>query len=639
MNATSYILFCLSLFLLLGRFFYTNWLIIPLLSQQSTLRDAVQQVQEAGFHICLPVSDEDVLDETIDDDEILLLLGVPICGSSSVQRRGLLSEIDDEQAATSNVQRYLVNAFAAVLCVGVAALAAGLTLGMLGLDPLLLLIKERAADQPSERAAASQLLPVVQQHHRLLVTLLLMNAVANEALPLFLEQLVSPAIAVAVSVTLVLFFGEIIPSAVFTGPNQLKIACSLVPVVKAVLWLLYPIAGPIAALLDWLLHDLGDNDDEHAPSSSAAYTRGELAALIRIQYEERVAVKRKRKLQRKSVVPGNHVGALDFTPVLLSHQQSLRALKNQAEHGLVVPAPLNGVSSPLTTHSSDSGEFYSGQHNNDHNNHDDEDAQSSRSIHKDEVTMVEGALQMQTKVALDVFTPMRRVFSIPSDMLLNERNMVKIYASGYSRIPVHEPGLPTAIVGVLVTKMLIVVNPKEARPVHTLPLRSPRCISPAMPLVHLLNMFQSGGSGSRGGHLALVCARPSAGEKAMAIPGESLPETAGLMGIITLEDVLEMLLQEQIYDEMDKRERKALKLAIMVVGRWRRYVQRKKEGLYAPAVPAPQMLPVVQRAMATARAAGNDPTAVEDGLASATEVAETTALLLRQSNQQNYSGQ
>ena len=208
--------------------------------------------------------------------------------------------------------------------------------------------------------------------------------------------------------------------------------------------------------------------------------------------------------------------------------------------------------------------------------------------------MAEGALYMSTKVALDVFTTLRHVFSIPSDTILTEDNLIKIYASGFTRIPVYEPGDKTAIIGILNTKTLIVVDQSHARPVSTLPLRIPLCVSPAMPLVHLLNLMQSGGKGGRGGHLALVCARPSNGEQALAkhLP---VPQTAGLMGVVTLENVLEMLLQEQIYDEMDKRERGARQLALMVLRKWRGYVERKKDGTLVLAEPA--MVSVVEKVM------------------------------------------
>lgn len=43
------------------------------------------------------------------------------------------------------------------------------------------------------------------------MTLLLCNALAMEALPLFLDKVVPSAIAIVISVTAVLIFGEIVP--------------------------------------------------------------------------------------------------------------------------------------------------------------------------------------------------------------------------------------------------------------------------------------------------------------------------------------------------------------------------------------------------------------------------------------------
>ena len=63
------------------------------------------------------------------------------------------------------------------------------------------------------------MLPILQKHHLLLVTLLLCNAAAMEALPIFLDAIVPSVLAIVISVTAVLFFGEIIPQAVCTGPN------------------------------------------------------------------------------------------------------------------------------------------------------------------------------------------------------------------------------------------------------------------------------------------------------------------------------------------------------------------------------------------------------------------------------------
>jgi metal transporter CNNM len=48
----------------------------------------------------------------------------------------------------------------------------------------------------------------------------------------------------------VLLFGEILPSALFSGPKQLRIAAKLSGLVWGLIYLLAPIAMPLAWLLD-----------------------------------------------------------------------------------------------------------------------------------------------------------------------------------------------------------------------------------------------------------------------------------------------------------------------------------------------------------------------------------------------------
>ncbi|KAL7532843.1 hypothetical protein ACHAXR_004890 [Thalassiosira sp. AJA248-18] len=403
---------------------------------------------------------------------------------------------------------YVFKGSMALLCVICGALAAGLTVGLLSIDPLLLVIKMRAGETEEEKRQAEQLLPLVKQHHRLLVTLLLLNTLAGESLPVFLQGMVGDHMAILISVVLVLVFGEILPTALFTGPNQIQVASHCAPLVKVLMVLMYPVTYPIARLLDRFMadenHDHGD--EGHAPIG-ALYNRRELAALIRVQYEERLAAKQRQNHYQSSVPlpPTFDMSDINATPVLRQVKASLHR-----------PIP---------------------------------------SISAAEVMMVEGALQMKTKTALDIFLSFHKVFCIPYDMPLDEANIFTIYASGYSRVPVFTTGDRRLVKGILMTRQLMVVNQakdeEHAPPlVSELKLHIPQCVAPDTNLVDLVNLFQTGGCAVRAGHMALVCARPDVAHEALE-RDEAVPNDAGLMGIITLEDVLEALLQESILDEMD----------------------------------------------------------------------------------------
>ncbi|KAJ6369452.1 hypothetical protein OIU76_027807 [Salix suchowensis] len=69
------------------------------------------------------------------------------------------------------------------------------------------------AGQPQERKNAEKILPIVKNQHLLLCTLLIGNALAMEALPIFIDALLPAWGAILISVTLILAFGEIIPQA------------------------------------------------------------------------------------------------------------------------------------------------------------------------------------------------------------------------------------------------------------------------------------------------------------------------------------------------------------------------------------------------------------------------------------------
>lgn len=95
-----------------------------------------------------------------------------------------------------------------MVCVG--GLMSGLNVGLLSLDQMMLEMI-LATGSEEEKKMARRVLPIVRKHHWLLATLLIVNAAAMEALPIFLDRMVPETIAIAISVSLVLIFGEILP--------------------------------------------------------------------------------------------------------------------------------------------------------------------------------------------------------------------------------------------------------------------------------------------------------------------------------------------------------------------------------------------------------------------------------------------
>ena len=102
-----------------------------------------------------------------------------------------------------------------------AGLMSGLTVGLMSFDEKNLSILMTQSKDPKQRYRARRVHNMIKDHHLLLVTLLLWNAAAFESLPIFLDRLVPAYLAVILSVTFILIFGEIVPQALCTGPNRL----------------------------------------------------------------------------------------------------------------------------------------------------------------------------------------------------------------------------------------------------------------------------------------------------------------------------------------------------------------------------------------------------------------------------------
>ncbi|KAL8453374.1 hypothetical protein Emag_001890 [Eimeria magna] len=330
--------------------------------------------------------------------------------------------------------------------VAFAGVSSGLTTGFMAFDELQLLVLQETGSE-AEKAQARKVHELLTRRHQLLVTLLVANSLAMEALPLFLDRLVSPFHAVLLAVTLILFFGEILPQAVCTGRNQLAVAAIMTPLVRLLLVAFAFVAIPVAALLDRLLQ----------PSHAAAfYGRSHLRALIGLHQRGR------RRLLREA-----------------SSEES-------GDNGGLSGAG-GGTASPW--------------------------------LNKDEVMVIQGE-EKNTKLTPDV--------------------MLQILRHGHSRIPVYEGFVNSSMHVYSSQYKTTAASDFKLKMLH---LKQPSKVSSEKLPLRLVSLQSRC-------HLAFVTPDFLAYGEAWR-DGRPPPPDATLLGIVTLEDVMEQLIQEEIMDEFD----------------------------------------------------------------------------------------
>ncbi|XP_057418482.1 DUF21 domain-containing protein At4g33700-like isoform X2 [Lotus japonicus] len=409
--------------------------------------------------------------------------------------------------------QFFVHILVIVFLVLFAGLMSGLTLGLMSLSLVDLEVLAKSGT-PQDRKHAEKILPVVKNQHLLLCTLLICNAAAMEALPIFLDSLVTAWGAILISVTLILLFGEIIPQSICSRYG-LAIGALVAPFVRVLVWICYPIAFPISKLLDFLL----------GHRHEALFRRAELKTLVNMH--------------------GNEAGK--------------------------------------------GGE-----------------------LTHDETTIIAGALELSDKTASDAMSPICETFAIDINSKLDRELMNEILENGHSRVPVFYEQ-PTNIIGLILVKNLLTIHPEDEVPVKSVTIRRIPRVPESMPLYDILNEFQKGHShmavvvrrcdknqqqssenyangseryvtvdidgekpsqekvlkptmplhkwksfpntnkSNRGGSRSKKWSKNMYSD-ILEIDGNPLPhmpEEEEAVGIITMEDVIEELLQEEIFDETD----------------------------------------------------------------------------------------
>jgi metal transporter CNNM len=327
-----------------------------------------------------------------------------------------------------------------ILLVCLSGLFSGLTLGLLGLDPIGLEII--MSGNTKDSIYARSILPIRKKGNQLLCTLLLGNVLVNSSLSIIMANITSGVIGLVLSTTVIVIFGEIIPQST-CSKYSLLIGYKTRWITHFLLIILFPIAFPLSFILNKFFGD----------EVGMIYSNTELKKLVKIHETEQLA-----ELQ-------------------------------------------TNVANIMT-----------------------------------------GALNLETKFVQDVMMPWDNVYKININDRLNFETLLEIFKKGYSRIPVFSDNSKKdlEIVGILFVKELILLDPEDEIPVSSIINTFEHQIlkvATDYKLNVMLNDFCSGK-----GHIAIV--------------KEKIANNMGLftekyVGILTLEDLLESILQVDIIDETD----------------------------------------------------------------------------------------
>jgi metal transporter CNNM len=195
---------------------------------------------------------------------------------------------------------------------------------------------------------------------------------------------------------------------------------------------------------------------------------------------------------------------------------------------------------------------------------------AEHALRDDEISILNGVLSLGEKKVTEIMTPMKDVLTLSADTILDHSMVDHILTSGYSRIPIHDPRNEVNFIGFLLIKKLLTYDPEDALPISHFPLSILPEAGPKISCFQALDYFQTGRA-----HLLLISEHPG--------------EPRGAIGVVTLEDIIEEIIEEEIVDETDQYEsmhtkRKARRQSTVSI--MRGIVERERRKLGSPLITA-----------------------------------------------------
>ena len=396
-------------------------------------------------------------------------------------------------------------------------LISSISISYLSNDDLVLELRATSGTE-EEKKCTERIKPILEKRHWLVSTLLVINAFCLVYLPLFIEKIVTRKIAMLASVVLILVFNDVLPHVVINIYNQLIFAERFLDLTHYLMVITSPITFPLGKILDKVI------GEKHR----FRLLNSDIKALIEMH-----------KI--------NHLKELaDETPIT--------KLSISRKHSYNDSVSNNNRNSS----SCDSFELNNVNLNSSSNN-------NKMGLNDEEANLMISALEIREKQVIELMIPIKSTFMIDYDEKLDRSKLKQIVDKGYSRIPVYANHNIQDILGLVRIKQLILVDINENKSLRELGIRlkAPLVIHPSLNLIDLLREFRKGKS-----HMAFITEQVDRLQKKFGLSRTNSisnnliifnkTKEIKILGIITLEDVIEHMFNLEIYDEDDYEKMKYL---------------------------------------------------------------------------------
>ncbi|KAF0987995.1 hypothetical protein HZS_718 [Henneguya salminicola] len=207
---------------------------------------------------------------------------------------------------------------------------------------------------------------------------------------------------------------------------------------------------------------------------------------------------------------------------------------------------------------------------------------------KDEFDIIFGGLKLRSKTVAEIMTPLSQCYMINENSVLDFQTVSDIFKSGFSRIPLYRENTQN-VVGLLYLKDITFVDTEEMVPlVNILKFFD----HPLIKVVHditldrILKEFKKGSS-----HLAIVITETK-------LENGSYRHDA--IGLVTLEDIIEEIIQSEIFDEKDREKHSKAKRKMKQTTSFRYFTQKNSVlSIDSPSILTDNMVSAICKFMST----------------------------------------